>query len=90
MTTNEMPPPAPLTPPIMRAINRLAISANALAMRDDDTDPFDLILAIADEFMLQFDLCPLHRCDIEICMDDEITECADLRARAGYGSSPTE
>lgn len=26
-----------------------------------------------------YSFCPMHLCDIEICADDEIAECADLR-----------
>lgn len=45
----------------------------------------DLILmlmtnnAIFTETLLSFDLCPIHECDIEICIDDNDSSCADLR-----------
>lgn len=57
---------------------------------DLDLDPIELYDLIAshsdlsqplkDLILSMGGICPLHRCDEEICADDEITECADLRA----------
>lgn len=30
-------------------------------------------------FYLDYDACPLHECDLEICADDDIAECAEMR-----------
>ena len=35
--------------------------------------------AIRDEILLSLEICPIHECDIEICADDDETECAHLR-----------
>lgn len=30
------------------------------------------------DFLLSYDICPIHRTDIDSCADDELTECAYL------------
>jgi hypothetical protein len=34
----------------------------------------------ANEYLLSYDICPMHRCDAEICADDDEPECAALRS----------
>lgn len=46
-------------------IDPTAMLSNAMTIRD---------LALA------YDICPIHACDIFICADDDIAECAELRA----------
>lgn len=59
---------------------------------DIDIDRFALIILAAHhlreslsdadaarDFLLSYDLCPLHECDIEICADDADPECAEYR-----------
>lgn len=67
--------------------DQLAESVHALL--DDETitslnfNPFDMIQSLLDRLpmnvvvplALKLDLCPLHHCDIEICADDDRSEC---------------
>lgn len=37
---------------------------------------------------LSVDICPVHACDIAICADDDVTECAALRASPAQTARP--
>lgn len=75
-------------PAIKNMINRLtAITDATITTLEHQTDAdlfFELPIAIATEFLIGFEICPIHHTHIEICIDDQLPECADLRARAGY------
>lgn len=51
----------------------------------DPIDAIDALHALCPDtpeftaFAQSFEICPMHRCDEQICADDEITECAHLR-----------
>jgi len=57
------------------------------ALDADDFDLLDTLTALRPlltdddfaELATQCDICPLHICDIAICADDDILECAELR-----------
>jgi hypothetical protein len=34
----------------------------------------------ANEYLLSYDICPMHHCDAEICANDDESECAALRS----------
>lgn len=65
---------------------------STLDAHDDelDIDRLDLILLLAahidelgqsrNDFLLGYDICPMHQCDADICADDAVDECAELRA----------
>ena len=62
---------------------------NSIATRILDTDDaLDIIIdmrpmiipALFADLMLAIDFCPMHACDAAICADDDIAECAELRA----------
>lgn len=40
----------------------------------------DALPLLATDILLALDICPMHRCDAEICADDEVTECLELRS----------
>lgn len=48
----------------------ILLAAHLDESHDDDT---------ARDFLLSYDICPIHTCDIEICADDDDPECAELR-----------
>lgn len=40
----------------------------------------DLSLSDRNTFLLDFDYCPIHDMHLEICADDDLPECAPIRA----------
>lgn len=65
-----------------------SFDALADAMLDDDANAFDIFerlipfLPFFDRIDLaaRLDICPLHICDIAICADDNILDCAEYRS----------
>jgi hypothetical protein len=78
MTTNETPRPSPLSDLVSRTLD--AMTDILAAPENDDYGTLELIVDFCNEIMFSNDLCPMHKCDIEICLDDEDQECAALRA----------
>lgn len=67
-----------------------AIDRDFIDASTDDPRLRDALLAIADSLdalsatdfaalLLDFDFCPAHFCDLEICADDNLPECAEMR-----------
>jgi len=69
-----------------------ALLATLLDCDDElDIDQLDLTILIshhlaetinddaAKNFLLSYDCCPIHHCDIEICRDDNDLECIQFR-----------
>lgn len=54
------------------AFNDIPIAAASLLRKSNRIDDAYTLLAA-------FDLCMMHECDAEICADDDIRECAELR-----------
>lgn len=77
--------PAAISSPSL--IENLDTLITTIATDPDDTDDAEILDALAminPDFALIFaaanELCPLHYCDLQICADDEIAECAQYRA----------
>lgn len=59
-----------------------------LAIDDDNIDALDALDALRplldthhfNALCAMLDICPMHICDIDICADDDIDECAHFRA----------
>ncbi len=50
---------------------------------DDITETLELIPLnnpARSRIALSLELCPMHLCDEQICADDDISECAEMRA----------
>ena len=90
MTTIKLPDPAPdATPAPATPIDILAAALATMIDRDLITDPYDMINSIADHLIREndqadlrmiFDICPIHKTDIDACADDDLDECRDIRA----------
>lgn len=71
---DKLNPPEPLPVDVMiSALSQIVNGPNA------DVDLLDMVGSAADTYtgqdylqvMLSFDLCPVHRCDAQICADDQ-------------------
>jgi hypothetical protein len=78
MTTNEIRI-SPLSDLCSRTLDAMHDILNAHDESDHPTDRIELIVDFCNEIMLSNDLCPIHGCDLEICIDDQDQECAALR-----------
>lgn len=65
-----------------------ALDALAIALLADDSDYLTLFDAIrplltidARDYLADaLDICPIHICDIAICLDDDPADCRDFRS----------
>lgn len=67
----------------------LALARSLLSDTDvpDYTEKWDkatdllrsLSIPVRTEVALEFELCPMHLCDEQICADDQVIECKELR-----------
>lgn len=69
MTTTEL---------ITRTADRMIESPDLLDFMIDELRPY-IAPHLFAELMLAIDFCPMHACDRDICADDDIAECADIR-----------
>lgn len=70
---------AALPSPLRDKISEIARLILDTADHDATIDFCDTAILTADAIMLALDLCPIHKTALEICDDDQLTECADLR-----------
>lgn len=60
-------------------LDLILLLATHLAEIDPDRTP-ENDSPLADDFLLSYDICPTHHCDIDICRDDDAAECRAFRA----------